>query len=52
MSLPRKPAKPREPLNETGLYDYAVKALGRRMRRVPVEDQEVVPGSERLMGGL
>jgi regulatory protein len=32
MPFPRKPAKPREPLNETGLYDYAVKALGRRMR--------------------
>jgi hypothetical protein len=35
MSLPRKPAKPREPLNEAGLYDYSVRALGRRMRRVP-----------------
>ena len=32
MSFPRKPAKPREPLNERGLYDYAVKALGRTMR--------------------
>jgi regulatory protein len=32
MSFPRKSAKPREFLNETGLYDYAVKALGRRMR--------------------
>ncbi|HUA90977.1 MAG TPA: RecX family transcriptional regulator [Terracidiphilus sp.] len=28
----RSPKKPLEPLNETGLYDYAVKALGRRMR--------------------
>jgi regulatory protein len=28
----RKSAKPREPLNEPALYDYAVKALGRRMR--------------------
>lgn len=27
-----KSAKPRAPLNETGLYDYAVKALGRHMR--------------------
>jgi regulatory protein len=32
MSFPRKSAKPREPLNESGLYDYAIKALGRRMR--------------------
>ena len=29
--LPFK-SKPREPLNETGLYDYAVKSLGRHMR--------------------
>ena len=28
----RKSAKPRAFLNEAGLYDYAVKALGRRMR--------------------
>jgi regulatory protein len=27
-----KSAKPRAPLDEAGLYDYAVKALGRRMR--------------------
>jgi regulatory protein len=27
-----RPAKKKEPLNEAGLYDYAVKALGRRMR--------------------
>ena len=32
MPFPRKSAKPREPLNESGLYDYAVKALGRHMR--------------------
>jgi regulatory protein len=32
MPFARKSAKPREFLNETGLYDYAVKALGRRMR--------------------
>jgi regulatory protein len=32
MPFQRKSAKPREPLNETGLYDYAVKALGRRMK--------------------
>lgn len=32
MGFARKPAKTREPLNETGLYDYAVKALGRHMR--------------------
>ena len=32
MAFARKSAKPREPLNETGLYDYAVKALGRHMR--------------------
>jgi len=30
--LRSKSAKTREPLNETGLYDYAVKALGRHMR--------------------
>jgi regulatory protein len=32
MPFARKSAKPREFLNETGLYDYAIKALGRRMR--------------------
>src|SRR5262249_5991804 len=32
MLFSRKSSKPREFLNETGLYDYAVKALGRRMR--------------------
>jgi regulatory protein len=32
MSFARKSAKPREFLNEAGLYDYAVKALGRHMR--------------------
>lgn len=32
MGFARKPAKTREPLSETGLYDYAVKALGRHMR--------------------
>lgn len=32
MSFQRKSAKPRAVLNEAGLYDYAVKALGRRMR--------------------
>jgi regulatory protein len=32
MPFTRKPAKPREFLNEAGLYEYAVKALGRRMR--------------------
>jgi regulatory protein len=32
MSFGRKSTKPREPLNEPALYDYAVKALGRRMR--------------------
>ena len=28
----RKPVKPRAFLNEAGLYDYAVKSLGRQMR--------------------
>ncbi|KAA6463191.1 RecX family transcriptional regulator [Acidobacteria bacterium AB60] len=32
MSFARKPARPRPPLNEPALYDYALKALGRRMR--------------------
>jgi len=32
MGFARKTAKTREPLNETGLYDYSVKALGRHMR--------------------
>jgi regulatory protein len=32
MPFQRKSGKPREFLNENGLYDYAVKALGRRMR--------------------
>ena len=30
--MARKSAKPRAFLNEAGLYDYAVKALGRQMR--------------------
>jgi regulatory protein len=32
MAFARKPAKRKEPLGETALYDYAVKALGRHMR--------------------
>jgi regulatory protein len=32
MPFGRKSAKPRSFLNESGLYDYAVKALGRQMR--------------------
>ena len=32
MPFARKPAKPRPFLNEAGLFDYAVKALGRQMR--------------------
>jgi regulatory protein len=32
MPFNRKPAKQREFLNEAGLYDFAIKALGRRMR--------------------
>jgi len=32
MALGRKTSKPRAFLSEAGLYDYAVKALGRRMR--------------------
>jgi regulatory protein len=32
LSFQRKSAKPRPFLNEAGLYDYAVKALGRHMR--------------------
>jgi len=32
MPFQRKSPKPREPLNEAGLHDYAVKALGRHMR--------------------
>jgi len=32
MPFARKSSKPREFLNEAGLFDYAVKALGRRMR--------------------
>lgn len=32
MPFARKPGKPRAFLNEAGLYDYAIKALGRRMR--------------------
>jgi len=32
MAFARKSGAPRAFLNETGLYDYAVKALGRRMR--------------------
>ncbi len=32
MAFGRKPAKLRAPLNEAGLYEYAVKALGRHMR--------------------
>jgi regulatory protein len=32
MPFARKSAKPRAPLDEAALFDYAVKALGRRMR--------------------
>jgi regulatory protein len=32
MAFSSRPKKPRAPLNEAGLYEYAVKALGRRMR--------------------
>jgi regulatory protein len=32
MPFARKPSKPRPFLNEAGLFDYAVKALGRQMR--------------------
>jgi regulatory protein len=32
MTFARKAAKKKEPLNEAGLYEYAVRALGRRMR--------------------
>lgn len=32
MSFARKPGEPRAFLNEGGLYEYAIKALGRRMR--------------------
>ena len=32
MPFARKSARMAAPLNEQGLYDYAVKALGRRMR--------------------
>jgi regulatory protein len=32
MTFPSRPKKPRAPLNEAGLHEYAVKALGRRMR--------------------
>jgi regulatory protein len=32
MPFPRRSAKPKAFLNEAGLYDYAVKALGRQMR--------------------
>jgi regulatory protein len=32
MAFGRKSAKPKPMLNEAGLFDYAVKALGRRMR--------------------
>ncbi|MGA2252237.1 regulatory protein RecX [Terracidiphilus sp.] len=30
--MPFKPSKPKAPLSESGLYDYAIKALGRTMR--------------------
>lgn len=32
MAFSRKSPKPKAPLNEAGLYDFAVKALGRHMR--------------------
>ena len=34
MPFPPKPRKPREPLTEDALYEYAVQALARRMRTV------------------
>jgi len=48
MAFAHRSSKPREFLNETGLYDYAVKALGRRMRTEAelrrVMHQRVEPG--------
>lgn len=32
MAFASRPKKPREPLNEAGLYDYAVRTLGRSMK--------------------
>src|SRR5664279_5245416 len=32
MPFARKSGKPREPLNEAGLYEYAVRSLGQQMR--------------------
>jgi len=32
VAFAKKPGKPRAPLNEAALYDYALKALGRHMR--------------------
>jgi regulatory protein len=32
MPFGRNPSKPRAPLNEAGLYEYAIKSLGRAMR--------------------
>ena len=48
MTLARKSAKPRAFLNEAGLYEYAVKALGRQMRSEAelrrIMRQKVEPG--------
>jgi regulatory protein len=43
MPFARKSAKPRAPLDERGLFDYAVKALGRRMK-TEAELRRILPG--------
>lgn len=50
LSFARKSAKPRTFLNEAGLYDYAIKSLGRQMRTTAnlrrLMQQRVEPGEQ------
>jgi regulatory protein len=59
MPFGRKSAKPRPMLNDAGLYDYAVKALGRRMRSenelrqlMKMRVEPGVPGEAAISGAV
>jgi len=51
MPFPRKPAKKKEPLGEAGLYEYAVKALGRHMRTEAELRRALAARAEQGAGG-
>ena len=58
MAFSSRPKKPRPPLNEAGLYDYAVKALGRHMRteaelrRLMGQRVEAGPAGDAMVDGV